>query len=118
AQVLPIWEGTTSVLSLDALRTVARPGVAEAYLAELERLGSPGRDAVAARLHQVVGEGPEAAQRSARTLATAMAEAWISGLLHEAAGRGGREAAVAELWESGCEPAAADPFELVVDGAA
>src|SRR5262249_61605800 len=30
AQVLSIWEGTTSVLSLDALRTVARPGAAGA----------------------------------------------------------------------------------------
>jgi alkylation response protein AidB-like acyl-CoA dehydrogenase len=118
AQVLPIWEGTTSVLSLDALRTVARPGTADAFVAELERLGSPRRDEVATLLGRVAGREPEMAQRSARRLAFAMAEAWISGLLAEAAGRGPRESAVAELWETGCEPSAgADRFDLVVDGA-
>jgi acyl-CoA dehydrogenase len=118
AQVLPIWEGTTNVLSLDALRTVGRPGTAEAFLAELDRLGSPRRDAAAAMLDRVAGQDPETAQRSARRLAGTLAEAWISGLLTDAAGRGPREAAVAELWESGCEPAAgADRFDLVVDGA-
>ncbi|HXM55524.1 MAG TPA: acyl-CoA dehydrogenase family protein [Candidatus Dormibacteraeota bacterium] len=117
AQVLPIWEGTTNVLSLDALRTAARPGTADAFLAELERLGSPARDAVAAQLAEAATGEPEEAQRSARRLAFAMAEGWISGLLAEAARRGPREAAVSELWESGCEPAAgADRFELVVDG--
>ncbi|HEY7201671.1 MAG TPA: acyl-CoA dehydrogenase family protein [Candidatus Dormibacteraeota bacterium] len=115
AQVLPIWEGTTNVLSLDALRTVARPDTAEAFVAELDRLGSPRRDEVSGLLNATAGRGPEAAQRSARRLAFAMAEAWISGLLADAAGRGAREAAVAELWESGCEPAA-DRFDLVVDG--
>jgi acyl-CoA dehydrogenase len=117
AQVLPIWEGTTNVLSLDALRTVARPGTADAFLAELERLGSPRRHAVSAMLHRVAGREPEAAQRSARALAFAMAEAWISGLLAEAAGRGRREAAVAEAWESGGEAPAEDRFDLLVDGA-
>ncbi len=43
AQVLPIWEGTTSVLSLDALRVLTKPGVVDAYAAELERLAAPGR---------------------------------------------------------------------------
>jgi alkylation response protein AidB-like acyl-CoA dehydrogenase len=116
AQVLPIWEGTTNVLSLDALRTVARPGTADAFVAELERLGSPRRDEVAALLAAAAGRQPEEAQRSARRLAFAMAEAWISGLLAEAAGRGPRESAVADLWESGCEPAGPDRFDLVVDG--
>jgi alkylation response protein AidB-like acyl-CoA dehydrogenase len=117
AQVLPIWEGTTNVLSLDALRTVARPGTADAFVAELERLGSPGRDRVASLLSAAAGQEPEAAQRSARRLAFAMAEAWIGGLLADASGRGPRESAVADLWESGSEPAAgADRFDLVVDG--
>jgi alkylation response protein AidB-like acyl-CoA dehydrogenase len=117
AQVLPIWEGTTNVLSLDALRTVARPGVADAFLAELERLGSPRRDEAAALLARAAGRNPEAAERAARRLAFGLAEAWISGLLADAAGRGARESAVAELWESGCEPdAAGDRFDLVVDG--
>jgi len=57
------------------------------------------------------------AQRSARRLAFTLTEAWISGLLAEAAARGAREAAVAELWDSGCEPASGrDQFDLVVDG--
>lgn len=117
AQVLPIWEGTTNVLSLDALRTIARPGTADAFVAELERLGSPRRDEVAGLLAAAAGREPDVAQRSARRLAFAMAEAWISGLLAEAAGRGPRESAVAELWESGCEPAAGeDRFALAVDG--
>src|SRR5262249_5075699 len=85
AQVLPIWEGTTNVLSLDALRTVARPDTAEAFVAELERLDSPRRDEVAALLASTAGQEPEVAQRSARRLAFAMAEAWIAGLLAQAA---------------------------------
>lgn len=119
AQVLPIWEGTTNVLSLDALRVAARPDAAEAFLAELDRLDSPQRGEVADLLGRVLAHGPEVGQRFGRRLSFAMAEAWISGLLAEAAGRGDREAAVAELWEAGCEPAAlpADRFSLVVDGA-
>jgi hypothetical protein len=118
AQVLPIWEGTTNVLSLDALRTVAKPGVADAFLAELERLGSPRRDEAAAVLVRVGTQEPDVAQRHARRLAFTLAEAGVGGLLAEAAGRGAREQAVAELWESGGEPrpAADDRFELVVDG--
>jgi alkylation response protein AidB-like acyl-CoA dehydrogenase len=36
AQVLPIWEGTTNVLSLDALRALAKDGTFEALAAEFE----------------------------------------------------------------------------------
>jgi acyl-CoA dehydrogenase len=115
AQVLPIWEGTTNVLSLDALRTAGRPDVAEAFVAELERLESPRRDEATAMLARAVREEPEAAQRGARRLAFTLSEAWISGLLADAARRGRRESAVAALWESACEPAA-DQFDLVVDG--
>ncbi len=71
---------------------------------------------MATLLTRVAGEDPAVAQRSARRVAFAMAEAWISGLLAQAAGRGHREAAVAELWESGCEPDGRDRFDLVVDG--
>lgn len=35
AQVLPIWEGTTNVLSLDVLRAIERTGALEAWLAEM-----------------------------------------------------------------------------------
>jgi acyl-CoA dehydrogenase len=38
AQVLPIWEGTTNVLALDALRALREPEVWPAVVAELERL--------------------------------------------------------------------------------
>ncbi|MBJ7596552.1 MAG: hypothetical protein JF922_00475 [Candidatus Dormibacteraeota bacterium] len=123
AQVLTIWEGTTNVLSLDVLRTVARPGVAAAFGAELERLGSPGLRALERRLQRLSAQDADARQRHARELAFEAAEAWIAGLLREAAGRGSRQAAVWELWEGRRSAAEADRphaehFELVVDGAA
>jgi alkylation response protein AidB-like acyl-CoA dehydrogenase len=119
AQVLPIWEGTTNVLSLDALRVLGKPGVAEAYLAELRRLGAPALPEVDALLKRLSRHQPEAVLRSARRTASRLAEAWIGGLLVEAAARGAREAAVAESWLSR-EPSTGpeDAFDLVVDGAA
>ncbi len=120
AQVLPIWEGTTNVLALDALRVVAKPAVKEAFLAELERLGAPGREDVGALLAGLAASDPAAAERQARRLAFAMAEAWIEGLVEEAAGRGPREAALAGLWARRGQPegGSGDRFELVVDGVA
>ncbi|HET8540844.1 MAG TPA: acyl-CoA dehydrogenase family protein [Anaeromyxobacter sp.] len=44
AQVLPIWEGTTNVLALDALRALAEEGAAEALAAELEAQLGAARD--------------------------------------------------------------------------
>jgi alkylation response protein AidB-like acyl-CoA dehydrogenase len=44
AQVLPIWEGTTNVLSLDALRALAEEGAAEALAAEVEEQLGAARD--------------------------------------------------------------------------
>ena len=44
AQVLPIWEGTTNVLALDALRALAAPGVSEALAREVEGLVRAVRD--------------------------------------------------------------------------
>ncbi len=44
AQVLPIWEGTTNVLALDALRALAARGAREALSAELVRLAGEVRD--------------------------------------------------------------------------
>src|SRR5207253_9558073 len=41
AQVLPIWEGTTSILSLDALRVLRKTETVEALGAELTRLQAP-----------------------------------------------------------------------------
>ena len=119
AQVLPIWEGTTNVLSLDTLRVLAKnPDVAEAFADELERTGSPQRVQVMDLLGTVGGLEPDVAQRWARRLASQMADAWARGLVREAAGRGPREAAVAERLERGHDPlaTAADDFDLVVDG--
>jgi hypothetical protein len=122
--VLTIWEGTMNVLSLDALRTLARPGVADAFGAELERLDSPRRADLEHQLVRLAAEDQASAQRSARRLAFLAAEAWVAGLLREAAGRGRREATVEELWALPTEPARGrrgaqpDHFDLLVDGAA
>jgi acyl-CoA dehydrogenase len=44
AQVLPIWEGTTNVLSLDFVRALSTPGAAAALEAEAGRLAGAIRD--------------------------------------------------------------------------
>jgi len=44
AQVLPIWEGTTNVLSLDTLRALGKGGALEALHTELERSLATARD--------------------------------------------------------------------------
>ena len=44
AQVLPIWEGTTNVLSLDTLRALGKGGALEAIGAEIERCVAPASD--------------------------------------------------------------------------
>ena len=69
AQVLPIWEGTTNVLSLDTLRALTGAGVPEALQAELERATSLVRD-------PQLGPCIEAAQR-----AFGHARAWLSDTL-------------------------------------
>jgi hypothetical protein len=115
AQVLPIWEGTTNVLSLDSLRVLAKPGIGEAYIAELERLEVPARDRLASVIRALPAVDTASAQAGARKLAFQLAEAWIEGLLREAASRGFREARVAELWKNADATAARD-LELVVDG--
>lgn len=45
AQVLPIWEGTTNVLSLDTLRALAKGGAMEAIAAEVEACCTSATDA-------------------------------------------------------------------------
>ncbi len=44
AQVLPIWEGTTNVLSLDTLRALQKEGPLEDLLAEIRSLAATGAD--------------------------------------------------------------------------
>jgi alkylation response protein AidB-like acyl-CoA dehydrogenase len=73
AQVLPIWEGTTNVLSLDVLRAGARSGGIGPVAREVERALA---SAVDPRLAPAAGRARAAARR---------AEAWLA----EATGRGG-----------------------------
>jgi alkylation response protein AidB-like acyl-CoA dehydrogenase len=65
AQVLPIWEGTTNVLSLDTLRALGKGGAHEALAAEIEGACASARDPGLA--------APVAAARAALRHATA----WI-----------------------------------------
>jgi len=86
AQVLPIWEGTTNVLSLDVLRAIARTGALGPWLASVrervERVrggvlaGSAARLArSAARIERLVAEPHDdaALEAGARALAMAIA---------------------------------------------
>src|SRR6185369_16163442 len=45
AQVLPIWEGTTNVLSLDTLRALGKGGALEALVGEVEACCTAATDA-------------------------------------------------------------------------
>ncbi|MFT3915076.1 MAG: acyl-CoA dehydrogenase family protein [Anaeromyxobacteraceae bacterium] len=94
AQVLPIWEGTTNVLSLDALRALATPGAPEALAGELEaRLGAARDPALApavaaaraaaarARAFLAAARGPSleaGARRAALTLGRALEVALLA----------------------------------------
>jgi alkylation response protein AidB-like acyl-CoA dehydrogenase len=66
AQVLSIWEGTTNVLSLDVLRTAARPGALDAWAEEVTSL------ATAAARADLATAG------RAAVAAVAAARAWLS----------------------------------------
>ena len=118
AQVLPVWEGTTNVLSLDVVRALARDDALAPYLAYLERvldvrgewLGPVAerlrtvRDAVAADA-RAAAAAPDSAttQAGARRLMERMAHLLAAGALLEQAAfdldRGdARSALVASLW--------------------
>lgn len=71
AQVLPIWEGTTNVLSLDTIRALGKGGALEAVAAEIER------NAVAATDPGLAG--PVAAARAA----TRHAITWVQAAMAE-----------------------------------
>ncbi|MGB8331107.1 MAG: acyl-CoA dehydrogenase family protein [Polyangiales bacterium] len=65
AQVLPIWEGTTNVLSLDTLRALRQDGVWEAFVGEIRaRLGA----ATDGRLRAAVDRSQIAVQHAGRWL--------------------------------------------------
>src|SRR5437867_10192580 len=81
AQVLPIWEGTTSVLALDSLRVLRRADTLDCLAAELERLDAPDRRRLLDEVHQAIRGDAESAERAARRLAFRLAETWMNGLL-------------------------------------
>ncbi|MFY1631922.1 acyl-CoA dehydrogenase family protein [Solwaraspora sp. WMMB335] len=94
AQVLPIWEGTTTVLALDALRAVTREHAAGPLLARVDRAATAASDPeVAATLADTAGRlredlkrvaadpGGAATVAGARPLALRMAYALAAALL-------------------------------------
>jgi alkylation response protein AidB-like acyl-CoA dehydrogenase len=129
AQVLPIWEGTTNVLSLDVLRAVAREDALSSWLrlsrGRLAALASSPLAATVARLNSSLDEveawwraasrGPEHTEASARRFAlrTAALAAAIplveQGAWGLAAGRGERSARAAERWAGERLPPLASP---------
>src|SRR5205085_2381033 len=69
AQVLPIWEGTTNVLSLDTLRALGKGGALEAITAEVDACCTAATDAGLAK--------PAEAARAALRHATS----WVQGAM-------------------------------------
>jgi putative acyl-CoA dehydrogenase len=120
AQVLPIWEGTTNVLSLDVLRALEKTNALSAFLMDArERLATVNAagslQAAAARVsdalgaiesfaERLAGEGRDFAEAHARAFAYGMARTTIGLLLLEYAAwtvvaNGDREAvAAATRW--------------------
>jgi alkylation response protein AidB-like acyl-CoA dehydrogenase len=115
AQVLPIWEGTTNVLSLDTLRALGKGGALEAIQGELDRnlggvtdpgLSRPAEVARAALRHAIAWARsaqpePERLEAGARRLALTLGRSVSLALLTGHAqwclehGHGGRAAAAA-----------------------
>ena len=109
AQVLPIWEGTTNVLVLDALRSMRREGTLEALL-EDARARLPSNGAMPAESKQI-GEVLDRLEETApailegdghrgRAFVEHVALAYRAALL-VAAAQTERERAVARLWVEG-----------------
>jgi acyl-CoA dehydrogenase len=97
AQVLPIWEGTTNVLSLDLLRALGKEGTLEPIAREVDRCAklAHGSDAAAAKaagdavahasrwLVETFAHGPKLAEGAARALALTVGRALEVALLVE-----------------------------------
>ena len=78
AQVLPIWEGTTNVLSLEAFRALARAGALAPFAAEIRAHAGAARDASLAepaRRARAAAEHAEAWWASAPARGAAASEA-------------------------------------------
>lgn len=119
AQVLPIWEGTTNVLSLDVLRASLREGALDGWLAEARRrlralaAGPLGPEAQAVERHlalleggfrELAGAGREVLESAARSVALSLSAAAAcvpmleQGAWGLGAGRGERSALAARRW--------------------
>jgi acyl-CoA dehydrogenase len=100
AQVLPIWEGTTNVLSLDVLRGMRDTGALSALLSEVRRsahtathqelatIGQQAMDAgdhAAGWLTRAMDAGPAAVEHGARRFALTLGRAMQAALLAEQA---------------------------------
>jgi acyl-CoA dehydrogenase len=100
AQVLPIWEGTTNVLSLDTLRALRSGDALGAGLREIRRAAETTRDGelatvgklavdaadhAAAWLSRAVDAGPEPLEHGARRFALTLGRAFQAALLAEQA---------------------------------
>jgi acyl-CoA dehydrogenase len=100
AQVLPIWEGTTNVLSLDTLRALRSDGVltaagreirraaettTQAELATVGKLAVDAGDHAAAWLDRAIDAGPDALEHGARRFALTLGRALQAALLAEQA---------------------------------
>jgi alkylation response protein AidB-like acyl-CoA dehydrogenase len=130
AQVLPIWEGTTNVLSLDLLRAVAKEGLLEAWAGRardrLDAAAGGGLAPVAATLRAALDEavatlprslaaGPPFVEAGARRLALRLAAVAAGLVLVEQAawagpqGRGPRSALAARRFVSERLPRLLDP---------
>jgi hypothetical protein len=101
AQVLPIWEGTTNVLSVDTLRALAKPAAVEVLLGDIRALAREGRgaalDPVVDTIEAAVGHAAQwlaASQRDrttveagARQLALTLGRSYEAALLVRHAAR-------------------------------
>ncbi len=74
AQVLSIWEGTTNVLSLDALRAIAKEGALAPFLAELAEAAKDPHPELAAAAARAVAAAEHAATWLTETMARAPQE--------------------------------------------
>lgn len=71
AQVLPIWEGTTNVLSLDALRALKQDGVWDAFVDEIRARLETSTDP---RLRSAIEQAEAAVRHAGRWLAESLKE--------------------------------------------
>ncbi|MBL9123931.1 MAG: acyl-CoA dehydrogenase family protein [Planctomycetaceae bacterium] len=100
AQVLSIWEGTTNILSLDALRAIEKEKAFEPWLAQvteiIERLQHPGLEEPVARIRHALQRisrflpkalemGEEVVMAGARGFAFSLARTTIAALLAQQA---------------------------------